>query len=266
MSRPSARANILILLVLLLASAFLVGLQCSSSESVFHAAHVGDFEIQYWKTAERRIDRTHFEYSYSASLHNAGPDIIGATARVQSSSASTLVADESLAFPSTTSGTTSTSIDTFSIIQDRAASFDPNALVWQVNPWVPVADPITGATLPASEPTKVAPLPTEASIETVRISESEDLGTIQVARFPNPGALPLVNFIPTVWIVSDDALSATTTVAGLPATRFESDRRRSVLTFIDTGADVVLVHSGNFRGPGHPGTAYYDSFLESFVP
>lgn len=76
-----------------------------------------------------QVDSTTFDYTIQAVLYNPGPDLVGATAIVTTDSPNTEILDGSVTFGRVASGGTAYSLDTFTIRQDRSASFNPQ---WQV--------------------------------------------------------------------------------------------------------------------------------------
>ncbi len=79
-----------------------------------------------------RISRTVFEYTYRADVTNGDTAPAAITATLASSAATTAVVDGVLDFGDVAPGATKTSLDTFSIRQDRSVPFDQNALTWTV--------------------------------------------------------------------------------------------------------------------------------------
>jgi hypothetical protein len=82
-----------------------------------------------------RIDRTRFEFTYRALLHNDGTrDVGSASAVLVSSAPGTEVIEATLGFGPTPAGGTSTSLDTVTIRHDRSVRFDPARLAWTITP------------------------------------------------------------------------------------------------------------------------------------
>lgn len=77
-----------------------------------------------------RVSLTQYDYTYTADVTNPGATALNVTGTVTSNSASTIVTKGTVAFGSITSGATITSVDTFTIRQDRTVPFDPASLVW----------------------------------------------------------------------------------------------------------------------------------------
>ncbi len=81
-------------------------------------------------TGTTRISRTVFEYTYRADATNGDTIAVALTASLASSAVSTTVMDGALDFGNVSQGATKTSLDTFTIRQDRTVPFDGNALTW----------------------------------------------------------------------------------------------------------------------------------------
>ncbi|MCZ6680015.1 MAG: DUF6531 domain-containing protein, partial [Candidatus Poribacteria bacterium] len=76
-----------------------------------------------------RVGRTTFNYTYRATVTNAGADAQNVTAIVTSTSSDTVVVEGLLTFGSVPAGSTIQSIDTFTIRHDRQVLFAPDVLV-----------------------------------------------------------------------------------------------------------------------------------------
>ena len=76
-----------------------------------------------------RVGRTTFNYTYRATVTNAGADAQNVTAIVTSTSSDTVVVEGLLTFGSVLAGSTIQSIDTFTIRHDRQVLFAPDVLV-----------------------------------------------------------------------------------------------------------------------------------------
>lgn len=85
---------------------------------------IGGFE----KISEARITRSISEFTYRATLFNAGADISGATATATSGSPATTIIDGELTFASVASGSSALSSDTFTFRHDRTVPFDWTSL------------------------------------------------------------------------------------------------------------------------------------------
>ncbi|MEO8444765.1 MAG: C39 family peptidase [Gammaproteobacteria bacterium] len=81
-------------------------------------------------TGTTRISRTVFDYTYTADATNSDTIAVALTASVSSSAISTTVMDGALNFGNVAPGATKTSLDTFTIRQDRTVAFDANSLSW----------------------------------------------------------------------------------------------------------------------------------------
>ena len=75
-----------------------------------------------------RVGFSTFEYTYHAQITNIGAALQNITATVTSTSAHTVVVDETITFDEVPVGSTVFSIDTFTIRHDRLVPFDPNVL------------------------------------------------------------------------------------------------------------------------------------------
>jgi hypothetical protein len=77
-----------------------------------------------------RVGLVEFEYAMVLDVTNSGPDAAAVTATVTSSVASTKIIEGSITFGPIQSGATATSLDTFTMRQDRRFQFDPALLHW----------------------------------------------------------------------------------------------------------------------------------------
>jgi len=85
------------------------------------------------RLSERRLDRTHFEFTYFAHLINATKQPQRFGARVESTAPlSTAVVDERIEAETVPALRRIGSRDVFAIRQDRSVPFDPTALVWHI--------------------------------------------------------------------------------------------------------------------------------------
>jgi len=88
----------------------------------------------YQLVGSTRVSRTEFDYTYKATLTNAGPeDTPDACATVTSRSAKTKIIEGRLYFGSVLAGMSKQSLDTFTIRQDRTVLFNSADLVWAVH-------------------------------------------------------------------------------------------------------------------------------------
>lgn len=93
------------------------------------AAEVVGYEL----ASSTRVGRTTVDYAYRIRVTNTGPALSGATARVVSSAAATVIIDGEIVLGSVPANTTLLSADTFMLRQDRALPFDPSVLSWTVS-------------------------------------------------------------------------------------------------------------------------------------
>ena len=89
--------------------------------------------------SEVRTGRTTFDYTYRITVQNGQPALGSASATVTSSSPSTVVLDGDVALGDLAADSSVTSVDTFTIRQNRLVPFDPASLTWVVQgkPLVP---------------------------------------------------------------------------------------------------------------------------------
>ena len=96
-----------------------------------HRVELGDFLLEYWPVAERRVSRTHWEIDFRARLENRGtaPDEI--LVWVTSRSEDTAILDGAFRFGGPLApGEQRESADVVRVRQDRRSAFDPAALAW----------------------------------------------------------------------------------------------------------------------------------------
>lgn len=84
--------------------------------------------------ASRRVGLLEFDYDMVLDLTNLGPAVAGVTGTVTSSAAATKIVEGAIVFGPIPSGGTATSVDAFTIRQDRRVPFDPGALRWTLQP------------------------------------------------------------------------------------------------------------------------------------
>ncbi len=96
---------------------------------------------------ETRITRTVFEYVMRAKITNPGPAAAAISATVTSSSANTVIVQDTLTFGNVGALTTADSTGTFTLRHDRTVPFDPAVLHWTIKqPFiVSAATPTAGA-------------------------------------------------------------------------------------------------------------------------
>src|SRR5512136_2868916 len=90
--------------------------QCSST--------IGNYKLK----SSARVTRTLFDFTYTADVTNSGPAVSNVQASLTSTISSTQVIDGSLSFGDVDANSTKTSLDTFTIRQDRLVPFDPAKL------------------------------------------------------------------------------------------------------------------------------------------
>jgi len=84
--------------------------------------------------SSKRVTVTVIDYTYRLDLMNLGPDVNGVQATVTSSDPATKIIDGSVTFGPIPQGATSTSLDTFTIRQDRTLPLDQMNLKWTLVP------------------------------------------------------------------------------------------------------------------------------------
>jgi hypothetical protein len=84
--------------------------------------------------SSKRVTLTVIDYTYRLDLMNLGPDVKGVQATVTSIDPATKVIDGSVTFAAVPQGATATSLDTFTIRQDRTLQFDQTKLRWTLVP------------------------------------------------------------------------------------------------------------------------------------
>jgi len=134
----------------------LVGLITSSAllcPTAATHAHAQPLTIaSYQKVSEARITRSITEFTYRADLTNSGPAISGAVATVASLSPATTVVEGRVTFGALASGTTASSVDTFTFRHDRSVPFDFSVLRWTV-----IADEVNQPPAADAGPDQTAP-------------------------------------------------------------------------------------------------------------
>jgi subtilisin family serine protease len=170
--------------------AFLVLGPAARSAVLAQPPEVGNYQL----VGSVRVTRTHYDYTYRATITNSGPSLQGVKAFLSSSSPNTVVVEGSLTFGDVPSGGSVTSSDTFTIRQNRLHPFNPNDLRWDIQVDLPpstvVIDPNVVPLveslppLPDGEPRPVAAL-TDAHgnqvdfVETELIVFSDDEAAVQ---------------------------------------------------------------------------------------
>ena len=79
--------------------------------------------------SSQRVGRTHFDYTFTVSVNNAGSALSEVEATLSSNSPYTEIIDSNVALGDLASGTTK-STDTYTFRHNRRVPFDPEALVW----------------------------------------------------------------------------------------------------------------------------------------
>jgi hypothetical protein len=137
-----AQTAIYRLIVRLLISILLLGYTPLAEYPAAHAAGpaaapsalvaIADLTVgNYTLVATQRFTRTLFDFTYTATLHNAGSTPYSrVVAHLTSLAAATTVIDGIVTFGESVPGTTFRSQDTFTIRQDRTRPFNPADLVW----------------------------------------------------------------------------------------------------------------------------------------
>lgn len=108
--------------------------------------HVGPYQ----QIASKRVTRTEFDFTYTASIDNSADQTFGnVRATLTSQTAKTKVTDGELTFGTVAGLQSVASQDTFTIRQDRTVPFDASKLVWTVKAnSPPVANPGNDRTVP----------------------------------------------------------------------------------------------------------------------
>ncbi|WP_419805811.1 aryl-sulfate sulfotransferase [Terriglobus sp.] len=104
---------------------------------------VGSYHLQ----SSSRVSLYEYDYTYTADVVNDAVQKQGVTGTVTSNSPQTAVTKSTVQFGSVPSGATVTSVDTFTIRQDRRAAFSPSSLQWSFQ-GQPVLEPGKIATTP----------------------------------------------------------------------------------------------------------------------
>jgi len=129
---------------------------------------------------KRRVGRTQFEYDYQVELTNSGfTNAQGITASVTSTAASTVVVEGNLTYADIPSGAAGTSTDTFTIRQDRTATFDPNILVVDIQATPVAATDLVAPQLTVAAPTNGGLVITNQPL--IEVTYSDDRGTVNTA-------------------------------------------------------------------------------------
>ena len=87
-----------------------------------------------YKLASKTISgRTTVDYTYRIKVQNTTPALSNVTASVTSNTAATVITDAIVSVGNLPQGSTTTSVDTFTLRQDRLTPFNANALVWTIS-------------------------------------------------------------------------------------------------------------------------------------
>jgi len=91
-----------------------------------------NIDENYHLISKQRVSRTEYNYTYQADITNTGSDVQNVTATLTSNSPHTTVVDGAISFGDVSSGATVTSMDTFTIRQDRRYPLDSSSLIWDI--------------------------------------------------------------------------------------------------------------------------------------
>lgn len=179
------------------------------SPAVPAAVMSGDITIDnFVLVSSRRVSRTAYEYSYRASIINAGSSTYDVTATISSADPSTVLIDNQISFENVVGGTTTDSMDVFTIRQDRRSAFNWDSLVWNVDIWEKVSSQEIGVDL------SVPPQWTHSLISTPEITAYEVVS-------PSYSSLAVIPNGSYGYDVSDDVTESktNTTISGHSAIR-----------------------------------------------
>lgn len=87
-----------------------------------------------------RFDRTKYDYTYAITVANVSPALTAAKATVVSSAPATQIIKGTVDLGNLAAGATVTSVDTFTLRQDRTFSFNPASLAWTVTGGAPTGN------------------------------------------------------------------------------------------------------------------------------
>jgi hypothetical protein len=94
---------------------------------------VGDFVLRTQPTANARISRTEFEYSFDVEIENRGPAASTVVATPASGSSATHVISLSVDFGAVARDARAVGDGSFVMRHDRRVPFDPSAISWQIS-------------------------------------------------------------------------------------------------------------------------------------
>lgn len=120
-------------------------ISCSLSAQAM--AQAQEISSQLIQVSKKRISRTVYEFTFKATLINRDIPIKNVTATITSSSPHTVImTDNTVSFNDLAANETATSIDTFTLRQDRKFRYNPDAIHWdiQYDPDVPLAFEVDG--------------------------------------------------------------------------------------------------------------------------
>ncbi len=127
---------------LALAGGLLLAAPCTAGAVEVRDANIGAIT----QVSNARVTRVLFDYSYRAQIVNGKAALRGVVASVSSRSPNTVIRDGAVDFGDVPANSTLTSVDTFTIRQDRQFPFNPADLVWTIQAaerinTAPTADP-----------------------------------------------------------------------------------------------------------------------------
>lgn len=97
----------------------------------------------YTLMSKQRVSRTDYHYTFQADITNSGESVLGVTAELTTSSPNTTVVEGALSFGDVASQSSQTSLDTFTVRQNRRYPFDPESLQWNIS-FTPATATVTG--------------------------------------------------------------------------------------------------------------------------
>jgi len=107
----------------------------------------------YTLVGKQKVNRVLYDFTYQVNIINDDTAIQNVSATVSSSSANTVIIDNRVDFNDLAIEETSTSIDTFTLRQDRRHPFDPGVLNWEINFELDVPAPNINVSTSPSEQT-----------------------------------------------------------------------------------------------------------------
>ncbi len=88
---------------------------------------------QYTLVNTERVNRVEYDFTYQVTINNSDTAIQNVSAIVSSTSENTIIIDNHVNFNDLAVNETSTSLNTFTLRQNRRYPFDPSALSWDIN-------------------------------------------------------------------------------------------------------------------------------------